>query len=621
MAGTIGQQVDLDRHKTFPGVALLLGMVSVFSALAIGVVAYIYSVKMAEVSYKDTLLTKARMLGIQTSVHHDITDVELIRIIDVIWGEIAENASDEYLSIVDTEGRIIFHTKDPDLLDKNVGMDVFVSLKGHSDRLMVQQVLLKEEFRGVGEYVPEIGERETVAAVTVQERSWVLMVHRSKSGLRRSIRADLLGVTVAFVLVCGLLMPLSLSLLYCTFWLTHRKRTKAETGLRESNVQLSDSLQRLKKAQEQMIQQERMKAMGQMASGIAHDFSNSLMLLIGLTELMLEEKSILDDRDATVEMLESMAVAASDAKAVVGRLREFYSPDDDLKYATLDINHIVQSAVLLTQASWQAQAQAEGRSVSLKSCLEKIPSVLGSEFQIREALINLIFNALDAMPAGGAIHIGTQCVDGNAMITINDTGKGMDKVTLQRCFEAFYTTKGEDGTGMGLRMVHDIVERHNGSIDVTSEPEMGTTFTITLPAGSKAVEDTIKEDAADRLGPMNILIADDNVGSQETLKRYLIIDEHVVDVASTGAEAIQFLKDGTYDLVITDRAMPDMNGDMVAVAAKSKSQPVAVIMLTGFGDLMLEKKEYPPGVDMIIPKPVGYKQLRFAMFQVLLKTI
>jgi len=353
--------------------------------------------------------------------------------------------------------------------------------------------------------------------------------------------------------------------------------------------------------------------MGQMASGITHDFSNALMPLIGLTEMLLTESEILADKDETLAILKQLAAAANDAKEVVSRLREFYKPNEDLRHTTLDINAIIQSTVLLTQPRWQAEMQAKGLSVSMKTNLTKIPSVAGNEFQIREALTNLVFNALDAMPEGGSLIINTYGNSDGVTIEVQDTGIGMDEETQARCFEAFYSTKGDRGTGLGLPMVRDIIKRHRGTVDVQSAVGQGTMFTIRLPAGTNDKKLEYQEQENPKLSVMRVLIVDDHVGAQDVLKKYLEIDKHQVDVANTGTEALQLLKKFTYDLVITDRAMPDVNGDIVAVASKSKNPPPQVIMLTGFGDIMLEKNEYPPGVDLILPKPVSLKELRFVL--------
>ncbi len=392
-----------------------------------------------------------------------------------------------------------------------------------------------------------------------------------------------------------------------------KQRAKAQKELSESNRKLAESLEKLKKAQHQMIRQERLRAMGQMAGGIAHDFSNALMPIVGITELILEDPTSLDDREETLDSLRLLSSAADHARHVVDRLKEFYKPGDEFYRRMLNINDVLQATVAILKPAWQAESQAEGRAVKIETELEMVPKIYASEYQLRDVFTNLIKNAMDAMPDGGTVTMRTDTCDDGVLIVVSDTGTGMDAETLEHCRDAFFSTKGDKGTGLGLVMVHETIKGHDGSLNIDSTLGKGTTLTLRLPIGEAAAQEDAAARKMETIRPLRVLMVDDHIVTQELLKQFLTLAGHRAEVVGTGAEAVHKLQEGAFDLVITDRAIPDMSGDIVAMAAKSVNSPVLVIMLTGFGHVMLAKEQYPAGVDLILPKPVGYKELRYAI--------
>ena len=393
---------------------------------------------------------------------------------------------------------------------------------------------------------------------------------------------------------------------------------RAEQDLKKANKEITDALSRVKQTQQQMIEHERLVALGQMASGIAHDFNNALMPILGYADLLLSDPKTLDDRKATTDMLEEIRTAAKDAAAAVSRMREFYRPSDGAEKISGDLNNVIKMVVDHTRPRWQEEMEAESAFIEVKTELEDIPPVAADESQLGEALTNLIFNAVDAMPEGGLITIRSYKRRGRAFLEICDTGCGMTEEIRRRCLEPFFSTKKGRGTGMGLPMVHGIVQRHNGTLEIGSVPGEGTTFVVGLqlakPVGREKKPPRIHEKP---LKPIRILFIDDDELARRVVTRCLMADTHTVETAASGEEGLRKFRKGKFDLLIVDRAIPEMSGDQVASEIKARDPEIPVIMLTGFGEFMADMGELPPGVDKIVNKPVSLDGLREALAKVM----
>ena len=393
---------------------------------------------------------------------------------------------------------------------------------------------------------------------------------------------------------------------------------QADEALRESERRLRKALEELKATQQQVLQQERLRALGQMASGIAHDFNNALSPIMGFSELLLDVPQHLSDRDKATRYLKIINIAAKDAASIVRRLREFYrTRDEDEHLIPISLNQIARHAISLTQPRWKDQALAAGITVRIATDLQTVPLVVANESEIREALLNLIFNAVDAMPQGGTITIRTRSRDGSAELEVSDTGTGMTEEVRGRCLEPFFSTKGEHGTGLGLAMVYGIIERHHGRIDIDSEPGRGTTVTLRLPVEA---EPEVKDKTQEAVAPSRrcrILVVDDEPLMCEVLTEYLTRDGHTVETAANGREGLEKFHRDWFDVVITDRGMPEMSGDQMAASIKRTAPTKPVILLTGFGDLILAAGEKPAGIDSVISKPVTAAALRKALADII----
>ncbi|MBA4387083.1 MAG: hypothetical protein C0404_03820 [Verrucomicrobia bacterium] len=389
--------------------------------------------------------------------------------------------------------------------------------------------------------------------------------------------------------------------------------------LQKSKDELQVAVDELQTAQEKIIQQERLSALGQMVSGISHDFNNTLMPIVGLSDFLLAHPETLNDRAETMSIVKNISMASLESARIVKRLREFYHPDTDLDVEPVDMNSLVQSVIVLTRPAWKGQAEAESRPIEMKAEIGVLPQIMANETQLKEVLTNLIVNAVDAMPKGGTISISAIPAGGDLMeLRVRDTGEGMTDDVKKKCIEPFFSTKGAKGTGMGLAMVHGIVTRHGGTIDLESERGKGTTVIIRLPYGSHVDRKYEGPHKTIRRRPgLRVLLIDDDVGIRKLVGKYLEKDRHIAEIVTNGEEGVLKFKSTKFDLVITDRAMPGISGDKVARMIKQIDPDVRIIMLTGFANIMKCKGENPEGVDEMLAKPATIDQLRASIDKVM----
>jgi signal transduction histidine kinase/CheY-like chemotaxis protein len=385
----------------------------------------------------------------------------------------------------------------------------------------------------------------------------------------------------------------------------------AEEKLLESNCLLEETLAKLKDTQQKISQQERLRALGQLASGIAHDFNNALTPIMGYSDMILGSPKIQNDRKRMMDYLKIINTASSDARVVVDRLREFYrSREENEIFTPINLNQLIQQSIQLTQPKWKDQSLANSITVNIITDIQQIPPISGNEAELREVIANLIFNSVDAIFANGSISLRTYADNENVVFEISDTGIGMSEEIKKRCFEPFFTNKGEKGTGLGLSIVYGTIQRHNGTIEVESEIGKGTTFRIRLPI-TEEIQDKQKEQKSESiLKPLHVLVIDDEVLIQDMLGEYLSIDGHTFELACNGREGLEKFRSGSFELVITDRAMPDINGDQLAFMIKQITTEVPVIMITGFGNIMKASGELPKNVDYLLSKPITLLEFR-----------
>ena len=397
-----------------------------------------------------------------------------------------------------------------------------------------------------------------------------------------------------------------------------RQNARLEELVGERTARLEAALEELRSTQEHVVKQERLSALGMMAGGIAHDFNNALTMMLGYGELLhpwLQQHG--SPREQT--HLQHIIASAQDATHVVSRLREFYRPAENNELRLpVDLNEIAAQAVALTAPKWKGKSLADGVQIEVRTVLQDVSPVAANAAELREVLTNLIFNAVDAMPAGGCITIATTALGDGVALTVTDTGSGMTESERARCLEPFFTTKGERGTGLGLAVVYGIIQRHGGTIEIASEKGVGTTFAIHLPATTAAQETAAP--VLDRVGqPLHVLVVDDQEIICELIADLLSADGHTTASARHGHEALEMFGAAPFDLVITDQSMPLMNGVQLGGALKAHSPDTPVILLTGFGEEMLADGALPHGIDLVLGKPVSHADLRRAVFQAMEK--
>lgn len=456
----------------------------------------------------------------------------------------------------------------------------------------------------------------------ITQSSFPFPTRLARGGLRAMVLAPLQVESRVFgVLVAARRTSDGFSSGECEFL----RQLSEHVALAAHQAQLHGALQQayedLRQTQQAVMQQERLRALGQMASGIAHDINNALSPVSLYTQSLLEVEPNLSAR--TREYLETIQRAVEDVAHTVTRMREFYRQrEPQLTLRPVQLNELVRQVVDLTRARWSDMPQLRGTVIALRSELaDQLPAVSGVESEIREALINLIFNAVDALPGGGTLTLRTKLLRGahgqdQVRVEVGDDGVGMSEETRRRCLEPFFTTKGERGTGLGLAMVYGVARRHNAEVDIDSEVGRGTVVSLNF-AVPEAPSGTPLQDRSEaaRPGRLRLLLVDDDPLLLKSLCNTLESDGHVIVTANDGAAGIAAFRAAsergeTFAAVITDLGMPNVDGRKVASAIKNLSSTTPVIMLTGWGKRLTSEDDIPPHVDHVLSKPPKLRELR-----------
>ena len=309
-------------------------------------------------------------------------------------------------------------------------------------------------------------------------------------------------------------------------------------------------------------------------------------------------------------------------------MREFYRPREaELVLSPVNLNDVAQDVIGLTRARWSDMPQERGVVIELDASLAaNDPVVPGVEAELREALTNLVFNAVDAMPEGGTLSVRTRRTSDpspeeapdRVYIEVSDSGVGMDAETQRRCLEPFFTTKGERGTGLGLATVYGTVQRHGAEIYILSAPGRGTTVQLVFAAAREGAAVTPEPPRPPRLPQQRILVVDDDPLLLKSLRDTLETDGHAVTTANGGLAGLEAFSaareaEAPFTLVITDLGMPYVDGRQVAGGVKELSPSTPVILLTGWGQRLMDDGDSPPHVDRVLNKPPKLADLRSAL--------
>ena len=367
-----------------------------------------------------------------------------------------------------------------------------------------------------------------------------------------------------------------------------------------------------KEERERAARADKLRALGQLASGVAHDFNNSLAAILGRAQLLRRQTN----DDALVRNLDIIQTAAEDAAATVRRIQTFARKAPAKEFEMVDLRSLLVDAVEITRTRWENEARLRGLEYQVELHAGVGQYMSGSASELREVFVNLIVNAVDAMPGGGKISINCMRKGDRLHLQFADTGTGMLEDVQQKIFEPFFTTKGAHGTGLGLSVSYSIIERHEGSITVASEQGCGTVFTIHLPACEIKTNSVELGPLPLAAPPLSILVIDDEDSVRETLADMLEVLNHKVQLATSGQEALRMLAAADFDLVFTDLAMPEMDGWETAREIRKRSPEMNIVLVTGYGAGTLP----PPGedslVDTIIGKPFDFTQVIQAIAEV-----
>jgi PAS domain S-box-containing protein len=453
----------------------------------------------------------------------------------------------------------------------------------------------------------------------------------AKGGLAAMVAAPLLVESKVFgVMIAARREACSFTSGECEFL----KQSSEHVALATHQAQLYSALQAayddLRQTQKAILQQERLLALGQMASGIAHDINNAISPVALYTESLLEREAGLSSTGRG--HLETIQRAIEDVAQTVARMREFYRPREaQLALQPVDMNRLVRQVVELTRARWGDMAQRRGIVIEMRTELaENLPMIMGADNEIREALTNLIFNAVDAMPNGGPLTLRTSLSreEGSyaalpeirqfVRLEVVDAGVGMDEDTRRRCLEPFFTTKGDRGTGLGLAMVYGTIQRHSADIEIDSAVGQGTIMRLSFPVSSMSTVGTAPAGELRSVPPMRILVVDDDPLVLKSLRDSLEGDGHAVTTTDGGQAGIDaFLtarkRGEPYPVVITDLGMPHVDGRRVASAVKTAAPDTIVLMLTGWGQRLAADGDIPAHVDRVLGKPPRLRELREAL--------
>jgi PAS domain S-box-containing protein len=363
--------------------------------------------------------------------------------------------------------------------------------------------------------------------------------------------------------------------------------------------------------EERTLAAERMGALGRVAAGVAHEFNNVLAGIMGRLELLA-----LDLSPEGARQLQLIQQAVEDGAAMVSRIQTFARLRQPVTAVAVDVGDLVRDVLGITQSRVQA-GRVAGARIAVTTDVPAGVRVAGNPTELREVLTNLILNAVDALPDGGLIAISAAARGDRVVLTVRDTGTGMDAATQARIFEPFFTTK-LSGSGLGLILVKNIVTNHHGEIAVVSAPGAGTTFTITLPAAGRTPGVTAPLPAEPPRPPgARILAIDDDPDLADMLRAMLRMDGHEVVVVTSGPEGLAQLAAQPFDLVCTDLGMPGMNGWEVVREVRARAPGVPIALITGWGNQLNAADLAAHGVDFLLSKPYRIRQLHDLVAQAL----
>ena len=375
--------------------------------------------------------------------------------------------------------------------------------------------------------------------------------------------------------------------------------------------ELSHYIAEQERIREQFSQMEKLSALGELASGVAHDFNNTLAGILGRAQLILRT----NDPEKITRGLNIIIKTAEDGAKTVKRIQDFARQRRDHDFEPVSIDQILFDVSEITRPRWKDRAEASNVQISLDLQIRSKARVMGDESELREVLVNMVFNAVDAMPEGGQLTLAAEDMDDSVVISVGDTGTGMPADVKSRIFDPFFTTKGKAGMGLGLAVSFGIIRRHEGSVEVESEVGLGTRFRIKLPK-AQITEETIQAPAEVVVdapvakvvhtydeNQTKILIVDDEESVRELLRDLLEQEGCRVYLAPGAREALSLYEVHQFDGIFTDVGMPGMSGWELAHVIRQRHETIPIAVITGWGEAVGSDEQKAARVDWVVTKP------------------
>jgi len=410
-----------------------------------------------------------------------------------------------------------------------------------------------------------------------------------------------------------LIFPM-VAIVYLTYrtYLKNVEAAEAQAEQARKHVkELSRYVEEQERIRVQFSQIEKLSAVGSLASGVAHDFNNCLASISGRAELLLKYTTDPKMRRG----LDLIIKSARDGAKTVKRIQDFARQRQDRDFEVVSVDQLLLDVSEITRPRWEDSAAAAGVHINLTVSGDSGAHVLGDASELHDVLVNMVFNAVDAMPEGGHIALGAERRDEKVVIIVEDTGRGMDPEVRSRIFDPFFTTKGVEGMGLGLSVSYGILRRHGGTIKVESEVGQGTTFEVTLPlaesdgGAAEAAEERPPAAHIKKCSMTKILVVDDEEPVRELLSDILEDEGVEVTLAASGAEALARFQAGKFDAVLTDLGMPGMNGWELLRAIGERDRQVPLAVITGWGELVSTHEEKAARVEWVLTKPFAMSQI------------
>jgi signal transduction histidine kinase/ActR/RegA family two-component response regulator len=360
---------------------------------------------------------------------------------------------------------------------------------------------------------------------------------------------------------------------------------------------------------EHYAQMEKLSALGELASGVAHNFNNTLTGILARAQLMLET----DDPEEIGHGLRLIIKTAEDGAKTVKRIQDFARQRRDQDFVHLDVDQLMLEVAEITRPRWKDRAEAENVHIKLIRQISSNAVIMGDAGELREVLVNMVFNAVDAMPLGGTLTLSTGEAGEEVEICVTDTGTGMSEEVRSRIFDPFFTTKGKAGMGLGLSVSYGIIRRHEGAVAVESEVGRGTTFRMRFPKAGEAALPLKAVPAplppSHRTGHLRILVVDDEDYVRELLSDILEREGCEVVLAAEGREAVELFEAQAFDAVFTDVGLPGMSGWELARFVRERDSVVALAVITGWGDTISPEEQASAQADWVVPKPFSVERI------------